>query len=311
LANATNATLTLANVEPNQAGDYTVVITNSSGSVTSSVAVLTVITETFTTLHSFMGSDGANPYAGVTLSGNTLYGTTYAGGSSGEGTVFRVNTDGTDFTNLHNFTYGDGAEPLAGVILSDTTLYGTTFVGGSSGFGTVFSVNIDGSGFTNLYVFTNGTDGANSRAGLLSLGNTLYGTAFGGGNLGAGTVFKINTDGTGFTNLYSFKAGNLINSTSDFYTNSDGANPTAGLILSGNTLYGTTRGGNSSGNGTVFAVNTDGTDFTNLHNFTYGDGSFPYAGVILSGNALYGTTTYGGSSGGGTIFKVNTDHCRG
>src|SRR5258708_7021575 len=51
------------------------------------------------------------------------------------------------------------------------------------------------------------------------------------------------------------------------YTNSDGAYPWAGLILSGDTLYGTTSDGGNSGNGTVFAVQTDGTDFTTLHSF--------------------------------------------
>ena len=58
-----------------------------------------------------------------------------------------------------------------------------------------------------------------------------------GGSSGNGTVFAVNTDGTGFTNLHSFTAAStngLIPS-----TNSDGANPEAGLILSGNTLYGT------------------------------------------------------------------------
>ena len=77
-------------------------------------------------------------------------------------------------------------------------------------------------------------------------------------------------------------------------SNSDGANPYAGLILSGNTLYGTANGGGSSGNGTVFAVNTNGTGFTNLHSFTAylvnnSDGAYPEAGLILSGNTLYGT----------------------
>ena len=77
-------------------------------------------------------SDGANPYAGLILSGNTLYGTACGGGSSGNGTVFAVNTDGTGFTNLHSFTHlvlpgtnSDGANPYAGLILSGNTLYGT------------------------------------------------------------------------------------------------------------------------------------------------------------------------------------------
>ena len=69
-----------------------------------------------------------------------------------------------------------------------------------------------------------------------------------------------------FTNLYSFTATHA--NSSGAYTNSDGAYPTAGLILSGNTLYGTTQLGGTNGNGTVFAVNTDGTGFTALHTFT-------------------------------------------
>ena len=70
-----------------------------------------------------------------------------------------------------------------------------------------------------------------------------------------------------FTNLYSFPT-TVANSSHTIYSNSDGADPEAGLILSGNTLYGTADAGGSSGNGTVFAVNTDGTGFTNLHSFT-------------------------------------------
>ena len=89
--------------------------------------------QTFTNLHSFIGqpSDGDFPDAGLILSGNTLYGTASGGGSSGNGTVFAVNTDGTSFTTLYSFTAlvsgtnSDGAGPVAGLILSGNTLYGT------------------------------------------------------------------------------------------------------------------------------------------------------------------------------------------
>ncbi len=169
------------------------------------------------------------------LSGDTLYGTASSGGSSGNGTVFRVNTDGTGFTNLHSFTGSDGAMPSAGLVLSGTTLYGTAESGGNfGGLGTVFRLNTDGTGFTNLYRFSGG-DGVNPFAGLVLSGNTLYGAAQ------SGALFAINTDGTGFTNLYWFN-GN------------DGANLRAGLVLSNNTLYGTAGGGGSSGNGTVFSL---------------------------------------------------------
>ena len=113
----------------------------------------------------------------------------------------------------------------------------------------------------------------------------MYGTTDGCG-LAAGTVFAINTDGSGFTTLYNFTSLSGTNS-SGAYTNSDGAYPGAGLILSGNTLYGTAEYGGSSGVGTVFSVNTDGTGFTTLYSFTNGsDGARPFAGLILSGDTL-------------------------
>src|ERR1035437_2492955 len=315
--------------------------------------------QTFTTVHSFTAddynystgyytnSDGANPYAGLILSGNTLYGTAKFGGSSGAGTVFKVNPDGTGFTNLHSFNgFGEGANPSGGLILSGNTLYGTATYGGSGGVGTVFAVNTDGTGFTNLYSFTGDNGGANPYAGLILSGNILYGTAYLGGGGGYGTVFKVNPDGTGFANLYSFTgssdggfpyaglilSGNILYGTASrggnsdkgtvfavntsgtgfttlhsFSGGSDGAFPQAGLVLSGNTLYGAASQGGISA-GTVFAVNTDGTGFTNLHTFNSGgDGAFPHAGLILSGNTLYGTTYDGGSSSYGTVFAVNTD----
>src|SRR5258708_39934595 len=94
-----------------------------------------------------------------------------------------------------------------------------------------------------------------------------------------------------FTTLHSFMAAFGYD-----YTNSDGAYPRAGLILTNNILYGTASGGGAGGAGTVFAVNTDGAGFTNLHSFseaglvayvyTNGDGAYPYAGLILSCTTL-------------------------
>lgn len=267
-----------------------------------------VTAQTFTTLHGFTAlnnstnSDGAVPYGGLIISSNTLYGTAFGGGSSGNGTVFAINTDGTGFTNLYNFTgVSDGANLRAGLILSSNTLYGTASAGGSKNKGTVFAINTDGSGFTNLHSFNPQipqSDGSDPRGNVVLSGNTLYGTTYdGGGTAGNGRVFAVNTDATGFTNLYKFAGGN------------DGAHPWAGLILSGNCLRGMTYRGGSSGWGTVFAVNTDGTGFTNLHSFasTSSDGASPYDGLILSGNTLYGTTAHGGNSGVGTVFAINTD----
>jgi hypothetical protein len=82
---------------------------------------------------------------------------------------------------------------------------------------------------------------------------------------GNGTVFALNTDGTGFTNLHSFTGFFQFILTTATELIRDG-----GLVLSGNTLYGATAFWRRfNGNGTVFAVTTDGTDFTNLHPFTF------------------------------------------
>jgi len=282
----------------------------------------------FTTLHTFTADpgDGGEPRSGLILANNTLYGTTVAGGSSGNGTVFKLNTDGAGFTVLHSFTTGvytngnytnsDGAEPFAGLILSGNTLYGTTVAGGSSGNGTVFAVNIDGTGFTNLHSFSTGvvvppdddvinSDGVYPYARLVLSGNTLYGTTDGGGSSGNGTVFAINTNSTGFTNLHSFTAGAYY--TNGLYTNSDGAGPYGGLVLSGNTLYGTATGGGKSDFGTVFAVNINGTGFKTLHDFAFEDGVYPFGGLVLSSNTLYGTASdfWYEEFRNGTVFSLS------
>ena len=269
----------------------------------------------FANLHDFAVRDGANPYAGLILSGGTLYGTTGKGDSAGSGTLFSVGTNGSGFTNPLAFTGGNGATPHAGLILFGSTLYGTTGKGGSSGNGVIFAINTDGTSFTNLHnfsavagaAFTN-SDGANPYARLLLAGGTLYGTTYAGGIAGNGTVFAINTDGTGFTNLHSFAGGTPIDTNEDgiIYANSDGINPNGGLVMSGNALFGTAVNGGSAGEGAVFAVNTDGSGFTNLYNFTGGgDGAGPLAGLILSGNTLYGTARAGGSSSAGTVFSLS------
>jgi uncharacterized repeat protein (TIGR03803 family) len=283
------------------------------------VAVGQVTAQSFTTLYNFTATsqfgrprtntDGGNPFGGLVLSGGTLFGTTSRDGTNGTGTVFALNTDGTGFRVLHSFAYSDllpvnsdGAAPYAGLMLSGSTLYGTTSRGGIFGNGTVFSITIDGTGFTILHSFSapssTNSDGSNPDSALILSGNTLYGTTFDYGSLGGGTVFAVNSDGTGVTTLHSFTSA-----LPPAYINGDGANPVAGLLLSGNILYGTTLSGGGGAGGTVFAVNTDGTGFRTLHSFSGSDGNEPEASLIMSGNTLYGTTF----AGSGRVFAINTN----
>jgi uncharacterized repeat protein (TIGR03803 family) len=286
----------------------------------------------FTNLHSFAAmatnaigvftnKDGANPVAELVMSGNTLYGAAQNGGTSGRGTVFRINTDGSSFTNLHNFseilpsfyTNLDGAIPHGALVVSGGgggggggsglgVLYGTTQGGGRNARGTVFRINTDGSGFTNLGNFSGFQDGQSPWGGMVLAGDTLYGTASTGGNYVSGAIFKVSTNGFGLTNVYTFTAtGDSI------YTNADGAQPFCTLLLASGTLYGTASIGGNSEKGTVFSVSTNGSGFKTLHSFSGYDGANPYAGLILIGGTLYGTVYSGGSASYGTVFSIGTN----
>jgi uncharacterized repeat protein (TIGR03803 family) len=255
----------------------------------------------YTILHSCNStvSDGANPNSLILVGSNTLYGTSDSGGTNGKGTVFAMDLDGSDYTILHSFggAANDGIDPAASLTLVGSTLYGTTKSGGANGKGMIFSINLDGSGYTILHEFgAIPNDGSLASARLILVGsNTLYGTTTLGGTLGPGTAFAMNLDGSGYTILHSFGAVAMH----------DGWQPSA-LTLVGSTLYGTTQIGSLYGGGTVFAMNLDGSGYTNLYQFgaTANDGKHPQASLTLVGSTLYGTTAEGGAYGAGTVFAL-------
>lgn len=280
-----------------------------NGGATGNGTLFRITTDgTFTTLHSFNSrasfndTDGANPYASLTVgSDGNLYGTTYHGGSSDAGAIFQITTNGL-LTPLASLGSIDGANPYAGLTLGPAgNFYGTTSGnGGRNGWGTVFTVSTNGSLTTLVSFYTNGA--APYAALTLGPDGNFYGTTWAGG-VGFGTVFQVTTNGT-LTTLSIFGSPGLTN----------GATPSAGLTLGPDgAFYGTTVAGGSSGNGTLFRVNTNGS-FTTIYSFsatvssTNMDGAKPYAGLTLGpdGN-LYGAALRGGSRGLGTIFMVTTN----
>jgi uncharacterized repeat protein (TIGR03803 family) len=159
-------------------------------------------------------------------------------------------------------------------------------------------VNTNGTGFAVLHDF-NGTDGYLPNGDLVLSGSLLYGTTYQGGTAGAGVIFKVHTNGTGYTVLKTYLPGNES-------PWPDGWGPAAGLLLSNNTLYGTAREGGSMNAGTIFKIDTDGSNYTVLWNFEpESSGFYPEQTLVLSGSALFGTTLYGGSFGNGTVFKLD------
>ncbi len=258
----------------------------------------------FALIHSFVGgaSDGKNPYGSLKLYNGKLYGMTYAGGASDLGVIFRINADGTGFQVLHSFTAGatDGALPFGSLVVYGGKFYGLTYRGGSGGAGTIFKIDTNGSGFKLLHSFTAGAaDGADPRGSLKLVGTKLYGMTAVGGVSNLGTIFRISPSGAGFGLLHSFAGAT-----------SDGSYPwTSSLVASGSTLYGMTSSGGTLDRGTIFKINTSGAGFALLHSFSIEttDGTSPVSSLIFGGTKLYGMTQVGGAGYYGTIFQINTN----
>jgi uncharacterized repeat protein (TIGR03803 family) len=241
------------------------------------------------------------PSGSLIAIGGVLYGMTTLGGGSNLGTIFKVNPDGSGFALLHSFAGGaaDGRWPSASLVASGEGLYGMTQFGGVSDRGTVFGINVDGSSFEIRHSFAGGAvDGALPLASLVNVGGVLFGMTRLGGASGIGTIFRINTDGSGYALLHSFGG-----------PSSDGSYPDGSLVFSGGVLFGATSWGGPNAEGTVFKINADGSDYALLHAFAGGafDGRFPEGGLIDTGGVLIGMTWAGGTNEMGTIFKVNRD----
>ncbi len=240
--------------------------------------------------HSFAGQpdDGDMPRAGLVRGPDqAFYGTTYYGGVSNLGAIYRVTTNGAE-TLLFSFRGTNGANPrgtLAGG--SNGVFYGTTENGGVSNKGTVFRFATNGQ-FTTLWHFTGQPDGRSPQASVvLARDGRLYGTTYAGGNYDCGLLYRIATNGAK-TNLYSFQWG------------PDGGAPYAPLMQGKDgVLYGTTTYGGTYGNGVIFSIATNG-QFTSLWSFAGGtEGGGTQAGLVQAGDWFYGTTPLNN----GTIFR--------
>lgn len=247
-------------------------------------------------IYSFKGgTDGGDPWAGLTVVNGALYGTTVGVNNSTRyyyGTVFKVSTSGKERV-LYEFTGGaDGGNPFGGLVDLKGTLYGTTYDGGTNGAGTVFAVDTSGNERV-IYSFKGYADGANPEAGVIALRGKLYGTTYAGGPTGNGVVFEVSTSGKERV-LYAFRGGK------------DGAVPFATLIALNGTLFGTTKlgGGRGIGKGTVFAVDTSGNEHV-VYRFTGRSGEYPTASLIVVNGIFYGTTD-GVGLNDGNVFSVTT-----
>jgi uncharacterized repeat protein (TIGR03803 family) len=206
-------------------------------------------TSNYQPVYSFAKPTGHEPHGRLTLdpNGTTLYGMTRKGGSSGFGVVFSFDISTGNYQVLHDFMGGsnDGATTDHGyVVQSDNWLYGMTTYGGPSNNGVLLKLTTDGQTFCPLHLFpATGHDGKQPYGSLLLVGCQLYGTTAKGGDNDLGTVFVINTDGSGYSRLHSFGS-----------TKHDGVKPIDNVIMVNGALYGMATEGGDSDQGTIFMV---------------------------------------------------------
>jgi uncharacterized repeat protein (TIGR03803 family) len=237
--------------------------------------------------HLAIGADGA------------LYGTAEAGGPTGDGTIFRVDTHGR-ITLLHAFSGSDGFSVTAGLTPgADGWLYGATMLGAANGLGGIFRIAPDGR-FELLHSFDDGADhGASGVVSPLTFGadGSLYGTSEHAGRYPErnGTIFRLTPDGK-LHILYVFATR--------------ARDPAAGVAFGPDgMLYGMTASDGKADCGVLYAIAPDGSGFRIVHQFdSDSDGCQPLGSLVQGADgALYGTTQFGGAIGGqGTIFRFDT-----
>jgi uncharacterized repeat protein (TIGR03803 family) len=256
-------------------------------------------------LHNFgHGTDGSTPEGSLILNAaGDMFGTTFAGGSSNFGTVFKISVKGAEAV-IYSFAGGsDGANPIAGLAMDKAgNLYGTTSTGGTFNAGTVFKVSSTGK-HTVLYNFGQSVnDGSTPVAGVtLDPKGNLYGTTSVAGNSGYGTVFQLKPAGTAWSEVILHQ----------FEMQSDGGTPYAGLIFdhSGNLYGAATQGGDGSGGGgTVFELSPSGSGWN--FQVLYGLAGWNISGTfrdLLYDNStglIYATTHCDGAYDAGTVYEL-------
>jgi uncharacterized repeat protein (TIGR03803 family) len=246
------------------------------------------------------GGDGSEP-TGELLEAQDglLYGTTVRGGTNGWGTLFRIDKSGSGYMQLYSFRPGpDAQQPNGGLTAGpDGRLYGSTTIGGNYGQGTVFVINRNGSGYAILKHFGAPGEISYPRTPLLLAANlAFYGVTYNGLPTPTATIFRINTDGSGYAVVRSFP---LVLAGVALPRLVQGEGTDTGL-------YGIDEAGGAAGLGAVYRLNPDGSNFQIVREFKSEDpgGSFPRAALRRVGETFYGMTFKGGDFGAGVIYRL-------
>ena len=343
IVGSSTRTLSFNNVTTNNAGIYSLVVTNALGWAQTADATLSVTSSPpliVTQPTNVTVSPGAMAIFTVNALGNQPL--SYQWRSNGFSLTDSGNVSGSSSSTLTILSATERNNAAYSVLVSNAlgSLASTNAVL------TVIPASAPGTRLTTLYSFTGTNDGGTPNALVVGSNGVLYGTTQLGGAFQRGSVFSINTNlsvtaplasftgaegsfpraglvqaidgqfygtassGTNSTgNVFRMTSNGTLSSLYSFTGDIDGANPFAPLVQANDgNLYGFTTTAGSNGYGNVFRINPNGA-FAPLYSFTNGsDGSAPTAGLIQASDGnLYGVTPSGGSAKKGNIFRLAAD----
>ena len=253
-----------------------------------------------TTLYHFPdGSVGngnyGNPQGRLSFSGNKFFSAQpYGQMGSGYGSIYEFDVTTNTYGTEHEFVCAtESCQPMNGVVLHGSKLYGVLAQGGPYNTGSVYSYDTLTQVFTTLYNFTGGNDGGQTVGQVLIHNNKIYSSCQTGGVNGAGTIWSMNLDGSGFEVLHSFSV-----------VNNSYVYPQGYLIVDGNFIYGTTHRGGVNGKGSIFKIDLLTNTYTELFSHSGTDGAQPQ-GLLKVGNMLYGVSSFEAANELGNIFSYN------
>jgi uncharacterized repeat protein (TIGR03803 family) len=220
-----------------------------------------------------------------------LWGVTSQGGSSGWGTIYKMDLDGSNYTVMHNFDYTQGGTPMGSLVLAgDGNLYGSCYNGGIYGSCTVYRINPNTGVFTHLWDMGGGGSWADyPMGGMVEYNSALYGCA------SNGSIYRWDY---------------ILNQDADAYFITDYVNEGTLLVgeplLIGDKLYGVAASNGVNNSGTLFQYDITLDVFTVLHSFDNPTGATPHGGVIMASDGnLYGMTFAGGANAMGTLYSYD------
>jgi len=251
----------------------------------------------FSDLASFHGSDGANPQGGLIRdSQGNLFGTTYSGGASNNGTVYELPAGSSTVRVLASFNGMNGSGPVGNLTLdSHGNLFGATSggFGPSNDGGEVFELPAGSSNIKILAGFIGGNGGSPNGSLILDGSGNLFGTTASGGAYGQGTIFELPAGTASVLTLASFN------------TSWNGATPHGSLVMdSHGNLFGTTSSGGARDYGAVFELPAGSSTIINLASFNGSNGSVPNGSLVMDSKGDFFGTTQGGGQAYGTVFEL-------